>query len=262
MSQPTPSPDPQGQQSQQGQPLNEQPQAGQPQAGQQQFGQPQYGQQYDSAQYGQPQYDPSQHDPSQSGQQQYGQPQYDPSQYDPSQYGQPQYDPAQYGQQQYDPAQYGQQPQYGQQQFPGQAPVPPGYAPVQGRPAPQPTPLVANQDYSAAFAPQEVEEGKFMSIVGYLGILFLLPMLALPNNRFARFHANQGLVNLLAAIALGLASSVLRAVLGALDVPLLGGLIGWLATLAPMVLGVLGMINAGSGKAKTLPLIGNFQLLK
>lgn len=39
-------------------------------------------------------------------------------------------------------------------------------------------------------------------------------------------------------------------------------LFAWILYFVPLVLMVLGMITAGSGRAKTLPLIGNFQLVK
>ncbi|MGJ6980883.1 hypothetical protein ACSDQ9_10210 [Aestuariimicrobium soli] len=224
------------------------------QYGNQQYGQQQYGQQ----QYGQqPQYGQQQPGQQQSANDPYGQPQY----------GQPRYAQEQYGQQ---PA-YGQQPppgnqqypnqQYGNQQYPNQqfGQPQPGLA---GPIAPQPTPLVANQDYTPAFSPQDVNEGKTLSAVGYLGILFLLPLLMQPNNRFSRFHANQSIVNVLTAVVLGIGSGIIQFVLDQLNVPLVGGLIGWLCSLAPIVLAVIGAVNAGSGKAKTLPIIGKIQLLK
>ncbi len=121
--------------------------------------------------------------------------------------------------------------------------------------APQPSPLQAGADYTASFGPAEVEEGKVMSLIGYIGILFLVPMLALPNNRFARFHANQGLVLFISWFVI----SVLQIMLG--FVPIIK-YFAWILWFGPFILMILGMVNAGGGKAKTLPLIGSVQLLK
>lgn len=115
----------------------------------------------------------------------------------------------------------------------------------------QPAPLVAGGDYTSAFAPQEIEEAKVLSILGYLGILFLVPMLAMPNNRFARFHANQGLVLFITWFA----GSIAQFALG--YVPIIKWFT-WILWLGPFVLMIIGMVNAGGGKAKALPLIGNF----
>ncbi len=110
-------------------------------------------------------------------------------------------------------------------------------------------------DYTASFSQAEIEEGKAMSIIGYLGILFLIPMLALPNNRFARFHANQGLVLFIFWVVVGVAIQVLG------YVPIIR-YFTWVLSFIPLVLMILGMVNAGGGKAKTLPVIGNIQLIK
>lgn len=131
-------------------------------------------------------------------------------------------------------------------------PSAPGPAPSGGS---QPSPLAAGADYTNQFNAQEIEEGKLLSIIGYLGILFLVPMLALPNNRFARFHANQGLVLFIGYIAVGIIVTILD------QFPIIW-LFAWILYFVPLVLMVLGMITAGSGRAKTLPLIGNFQLVK
>lgn len=119
----------------------------------------------------------------------------------------------------------------------------------------QPSPLAAGGDYTNYFHPHEIEEGKALSIIGYLGILFLVPMLALPNNRFARFHANQGLVLFILWFVLWIAELILD------RIPVIGWF-AWLLWFVPFVLMILNMVAAGSGRAKTLPLVGNFQLIK
>lgn len=146
---------------------------------------------------------------------------------------------------------------------PGPYPPPPPPAPAGPNPAsgmaPQPSPLTAGGDYTNQFSAAEINEGKTLSIIGYLGILFLVPLLALPNNRFARFHANQGLVLLLGWVA----ASIVVSIIG--ELPFIGllSLLLWpVVGIGFLVIMVMAMVSASGGNAKTLPLIGNFQLLK
>lgn len=98
---------------------------------------------------------------------------------------------------------------------------------------------------------------KTVSAVGYLGILFLVPYLMFPKEKFAVFHANQGLLLLIVAVGINIIMPIIGTVtfgLGFLLYPLV-----WIAILAMLVIGIL---NAVNGKMKRLPLIGNFDLLK
>lgn len=104
--------------------------------------------------------------------------------------------------------------------------------------------------------PESKLEGnvKLLSALGYLGILFLVPYLVHPQNRYAVFHANQGLVLLIAAFAGGVVSGV---------IPIIGWLIlGPIVSLTALVFAIMGIVNALNGRMKRLPLIGNFDLLK
>lgn len=85
-------------------------------------------------------------------------------------------------------------------------------------------------------------------------------MLACPNSRFARFHANQGLVLFLFGIAVSLATFIISIipVVGWI----LGPIIGFVASVFELILMIMGIINAAQGQAKELPLIGKIILLK
>lgn len=98
---------------------------------------------------------------------------------------------------------------------------------------------------------------KIISAVGYLGILFFLPYVMFPKDKFAIFHANQGLILLL----FGIAGQVLAAVLAMVTFGI-GFIFSPLFGLATFGLFVVGIINAMNGHMKRLPVIGNFDLLK
>ena len=114
-----------------------------------------------------------------------------------------------------------------------------------------------------------------MAILSYLGFLVLVPILtgAHKTSPFVKYHANQGLVLFLVYIAWGIVNAILAAILSAILIssiysPGAWGLYGILTTILglvwiiPVVFAIMGLINAGSGKIKPLPLIGKITLLK
>jgi uncharacterized membrane protein len=110
---------------------------------------------------------------------------------------------------------------------------------------------------------EDAEKNKIFGILAYLGILCLVPILAAKDSPFAKYHANQGLVLFLLEIVIWIALFVVNIVLAMLP----GGL-GFLSAifgllyLAPLVLLVIGVINAAAGKCVPLPVIGGVKLLK
>ena len=106
------------------------------------------------------------------------------------------------------------------------------------------------KDTTDQFDKDDIEKNKAMGLLAY--ILFFIPLLAAKDSHFARYHANQGLVLFLC----GLISSVLWII------PILGWIIAPILSIVITVLAVIGIINALNGKAKELPIIGKFKILK
>ena len=98
------------------------------------------------------------------------------------------------------------------------------------------------------------QDVKILSAIGYIGLLFLVPYLVKPKDKFAVFHANQGLLLLIATVVINAIGSIIP-VIGWFIVLPLGGIF-------TLVLFILGIISALKGEEKRLPLIGNFDLLK
>jgi uncharacterized membrane protein len=44
------------------------------------------------------------------------------------------------------------------------------------------------------FTPEEVEDGKALAAIGYLWMLFFIPLVVKPQNRFCRAHGKQAMV--------------------------------------------------------------------
>ncbi|MBU4299429.1 DUF4870 domain-containing protein [Patescibacteria group bacterium] len=92
------------------------------------------------------------------------------------------------------------------------------------------------------------EKKDLTAILSYIGILFLVPLLACKDNAFAQFHAKQGLVLFIAEIATMFIAWI----------PFLGWLIGFIAWITWLVLSIIGIINVANGKQVPLPIIGKF----
>lgn len=107
-------------------------------------------------------------------------------------------------------------------------------------------------DTTDQFDAKDIADNKIIALFSYLGILFLIPLLASPNSKYARFHANQGLVLFLANIVLGIVAVI----------PILGWIVGGIGSVVAFILAILGIVNAVTGKAKELPLIGKISILK
>ncbi|UKI44496.1 MAG: DUF4870 domain-containing protein [Porphyromonadaceae bacterium] len=112
---------------------------------------------------------------------------------------------------------------------------------------------------------QDVEQNKVMAVLAYFGILVFNPDFSEPKNqKFARFHANQGLILLITGVAYSIFVQVVIKIVVFISYALAGivGIVLGLAWLLLLVLAIIGIINAVKGEFKQLPLIGQFQILK
>ena len=115
-------------------------------------------------------------------------------------------------------------------------------------------------DRTAEFEKEDAQQNKVMGILAYIGILVLVPIFAAKDSKFARFHANQGLVLAIFEVASYLIFSVILSM-----IPKIGwlfGVIGWIISVGLLVLAVLGIVAAARGQAKELPIVGQIKILK
>ncbi|MDF2537255.1 MAG: putative rane protein [Herbinix sp.] len=101
------------------------------------------------------------------------------------------------------------------------------------------------------FEPADIEKNKTMAGLGI--IIFFLPLIACPESKFGRFYANQGLL----LFILGVGGSIILSL-----IPFIGWFLLPFFSIATLVLAIIGLINGLGGKAKELPLIGRFRLIK
>lgn len=110
--------------------------------------------------------------------------------------------------------------------------------------------LEQNEETPNVYTQEDIEKTKTIAGLSYL--IFFLPLIACPDSKYAKFHANQSLTLLIAAIAGNV-------ILGMIPV------VGWLLLpffgIAVLILGIVGLINGFGGQAKELPLIGKFRII-
>jgi uncharacterized membrane protein len=188
-----------------------------------------------------------------------------PQQQQPQYYAQPGQQPQQSyyaqpapGQQPPQQSYYAQQPPQQQSYYaqPGQQPPQQNYYAPQNQQPPQNYGYQQNyqqQPPSYQTGPADIAENKGISVLCYLGILLLIPLLSKPNSGFVRYHSNQGLVLLIFEILVGILGCI----------PYLGWFVIWpVGYIFGLVCLIMGIVNAVNGSVKPLPLIGKITLLK
>lgn len=101
------------------------------------------------------------------------------------------------------------------------------------------------------------------SILSYIGILWLIPLLVEKNDKVVRFHVNQGIVlfifDIIGSIAVGILSAIF------VFIPVISFFVVVIASLFGIlcfILMIIGIVNAANKSEKPLPIIGKFQVLK
>lgn len=101
---------------------------------------------------------------------------------------------------------------------------------------------------TSLYTQEDIQDNKVIAALSYFGLLVLVPLLAKKDSPYCQFHAKQGLVLLIAWVIIGIIAVI----------PILGWIVGFLGSIFLLVLFVIGLINAIGGKAKELPVIGQF----
>lgn len=100
-----------------------------------------------------------------------------------------------------------------------------------------------------SFDKKDIEENKILACLSYIGILFLIPLLAKKDSKFCQEHAKQGIVFFIAGLILGVISMV----------PLLGWLVGFFGWIVMLILGLMAVIKTLQGEFWEIPVIGAYR---
>lgn len=91
---------------------------------------------------------------------------------------------------------------------------------------------------------KDFESNKIIAVVGYLGLLFLIPLLGKKDSPYAQFHGKQGAVLCILWLAAWFIGWI--------------PFVGWALWIAAIVFTVVGIQNAYNGKMEELPIIGKY----
>lgn len=119
---------------------------------------------------------------------------------------------------------------------------------------------------------EQIKDGKSIAWLSYLGIFFLIPLLAHKDNPYSKYHARQGMVLFFAYVAMGILWGILGAIAGMIAVATYSGyggygagggicaLLLWIIMVIVFmglgVLAIIGIIQAASGKFWKMPIFG------
>lgn len=110
----------------------------------------------------------------------------------------------------------------------------------------------------ASITEADIQDGKLMAILAY--IIFLIPLLAARDKKFAMYHTEQALVLLIAWVVIYIGFTILSIIISKISTTLSCGLgiVSILIWVGYLVLWIMGLINAAQGKIKELPFIGAY----
>ncbi|MCC6865711.1 MAG: zinc ribbon domain-containing protein [Ignavibacteria bacterium] len=118
----------------------------------------------------------------------------------------------------------------------------------------------------ASITQADIDDGKTMAILAY--IMFLIPLFAARDKKFAMYHTEQAIALWIAFIAIYIVMFILTIVVNQISDALgcVISIIGILPWVAYVVLWIMGLLNAIGGKVKELPVVGawgaKFNLVK
>ena len=133
---------------------------------------------------------------------------------------------------------------------PGQNQTPPPGGPPPGQNQ-NPPPGGQMPPEQEVFSQEDIEKNKVMAALAYF--LFFLPLVACPESRFGKYHANQGLLLLI----VGFGGSIILGI-----IPIIGWILLPFFYIAVAVFAIMGLLNGLKGVAKPLPLFGKFVIIK
>ena len=119
--------------------------------------------------------------------------------------------------------------------------------------------LFEMKDHTSEYEQEDINKNRVFGILSYVGILFLIGIFAAKDSKWRKFHTNQGIVLCIAEFAVLFTLGMLS------YIPYVGiafNVLEWICSAGFTVLMVLGIINAATGKAKDLPVIGKIRILK
>lgn len=127
-------------------------------------------------------------------------------------------------------------------------------------------------DTSGEYDPNDIANNKGMAVMAYLGLLWLIPFFMRKESKYVQYHCRQGITLVLFEIAYSVLSAILTAIIktphyiygiyyGSYTPGWLTTIL-WLISIPLFIIAIIGILNAVNGRAKELPIIGKFKIMK
>lgn len=125
------------------------------------------------------------------------------------------------------------------------------FCPTCGEPIPY-AGMISENDHSALFTEEDKEKNNYLAALCYISIFFIaVALLAEPNSKFIRYHANQSINLIVLALVVTLVAMI----------PILGWIVTGIAGIALVVFVIMGIVNAVKKRAKDLPFCGKYTFI-
>ncbi len=126
------------------------------------------------------------------------------------------------------------------------------------------------RDYTARFHPLDTKACRIECACACTGLLFFLPLVSVPDSRFGRYWANQGLIILLIQLVLLVLWLIVGGLLWLLGlIPFVGVVfsilriaVGILLAAVALFYIIYAMVFAAKGRAKDVPFLGHMRIIK
>ena len=110
-------------------------------------------------------------------------------------------------------------------------------------------------DHTAECSADDIERNKLICILCYISILWLVPLFLRRDSRYAKFHVNQGIILSILGVVFAVASWLLG------NIPVIS-IVFYVTDAITAIYAILGIYNTITGKAKELPFIGGYSIIK
>lgn len=125
---------------------------------------------------------------------------------------------------------------------------------------------------------KDVNDNKAISILSYLGLLLLIPLFVKKDSEYCKFHVKQGANLFVISVAYAIVTQIFLALIGLVFRPTiqtyylityvsphpvysLFNLVFSLVYIFFLVIAIIGMVNAGTGKRKPMPVLGGIKIM-
>lgn len=122
---------------------------------------------------------------------------------------------------------------------------------------------IEGADTTANYDKNELKENKVVFALSYLWILFFLPLVACPDSKAGKFHANQGLLTLILGVLISVTCTIIGTCFSIIPFGyVITSIVSTLLGLAHLILVIIGIVNALNERVVELPVIGKIRIIK